>query len=58
LLGERDLAHLPWWDKEWQRYAPQARLERVPGANHALVDDAPDLVLGKIRKFLLQEVPV
>jgi pimeloyl-ACP methyl ester carboxylesterase len=53
LLGNRDRAYLPWWDKEWQPYAPNSRLERVPGANHALVDDAPEVVLGKIREFLL-----
>ena len=58
LLGVRDLAHLPWREKEWQPSAPETILQRVPGANHALVDDAPDLVLRKIREFMLQEVPV
>jgi pimeloyl-ACP methyl ester carboxylesterase len=53
LLGEHDLAHLPWSADEWQPYAPNTTLERVPGAGHALVDDAPELVLAKIREFLV-----
>ena len=55
LLGEHDLAHLPWWDDEWRPYAPNSTLERVPKANHALVDDAPDAVLTRIRDFLLAD---
>jgi pimeloyl-ACP methyl ester carboxylesterase len=55
LLGERDRAHLPWWPNEWQPYAPNTTLERVPHAGHALVEDAPELVLAKIRRFLLGE---
>jgi pimeloyl-ACP methyl ester carboxylesterase len=55
LLGDRDLAHLPWRAEEWQCCAPNTRLEHVSGAGHALVDDAPELVLGTIRRFLLAE---
>jgi pimeloyl-ACP methyl ester carboxylesterase len=53
LLGDRDLAHLPWREEEWRPYAPDTTLERVPGAGHALVDDAPERVLQAIRDFLL-----
>jgi pimeloyl-ACP methyl ester carboxylesterase len=55
MLGERDLAHLPWWPQEWQPYAPNTTLERVPGAGHALVEDAPELVLSRVREFLLAD---
>lgn len=57
LLGERDLAHLPWRDDEWRPHAPNCRLERVPDANHALVDAAPQVVLDRIRDFLLAPRP-
>jgi pimeloyl-ACP methyl ester carboxylesterase len=53
LHGERDRAYLPWRPAEYQPYAPNLTHEIVAGAGHALIEDRPDLVLEKIRSFLV-----
>jgi pimeloyl-ACP methyl ester carboxylesterase len=55
LHGERYKAYLPWRPEDYRPYAPNLIRQVVPGAGHALVEDRPDVVLEKIRQFLLRD---
>ena len=55
LHGDGDRAYLPWRSSEYQPYAPNLTHEFVAGAGHALVEDRPDIVLEKIRSFLISD---
>lgn len=53
LHGERDRAFIPWRAKDYEPYAPNLSHEVVRDAGHALVEDRPELILERIRTFLL-----
>jgi haloalkane dehalogenase len=52
LWGMRDWCFTPLFLEEWIRRFPDAQVARLAQASHYLFEDAPGLVLGRIREFL------
>ncbi len=52
LWGEGDAALLPGLLDGLERWVPQLRLQRVPGASHWLVHEQPQLVVAEVKRCL------
>lgn len=54
--GEQDWCFTPQFRKEFQRRFPQAEVLAIPDAGHYLFEDAPELVIPRVRQFMEQHV--
>jgi pimeloyl-ACP methyl ester carboxylesterase len=52
--GEQDWCFTPEFRKEFQSRLPQAEVLAIPDAGHYLFEDAPEIVLPRIRQFMQQ----
>jgi haloalkane dehalogenase len=57
IWGERDWCFTSEFLGEFQRRFPQAETLRLPDAGHYVFEDAPELIIPRVKEFLARQVP-